>query len=67
MPRIEVIDRDHAAMLRRLTPAERLDLVFAANRHVRQLMAAGTKMRHPDWTAEQIERDVTERWLHGRD
>jgi hypothetical protein len=61
---IEVIDRDYATILRMLTPAQRLEAMFAANEHVRHLMAAGTKMRHPDWSAEQIQKHVAECWLH---
>ena len=43
---IEVIDDVMVDVLREKTPAERIEMVFAANRTARRLMAAGIRLRH---------------------
>lgn len=66
-PVIEVIDDATVAMLQAKTPAERMLMVSEAHRTVRVLMAAGERLRHPDWTEAEIARAVAERLLHGTD
>ena len=58
---IEVIDKELAAILRTKTPAERIEMVFAANRTARMLAAAGIRNQHPDWSDSEVEREVVRR------
>lgn len=63
--RIEVIDGDLAAILRTKTPAERVEMIAAANRTARLLAAAGVRYQHPDWTNEQVQVEVIKRVCGG--
>ena len=69
MPRdptkVEVVDDSVAAVLRDKTPAQRVEMAFRAQSFARLLTAAGVKSRHPDWNAEEIEREVARVWLLG--
>lgn len=58
---IEVVEPELAAILRTKTPAERIEMVFAANRTARLLAAAGIRNQHPDWSDAEIEREVVRR------
>ena len=49
----------------RMTPAEKLDEMAEMYRTARNLMAAGARMRHPEWSEAEVERDVRERMLYG--
>ncbi|MFN2623037.1 MAG: hypothetical protein ABR611_09345 [Chthoniobacterales bacterium] len=40
--------------LRRLTPAQRLELGMRFNEQICELRAAMLRLEHPDWSAEQI-------------
>ena len=62
---IEVLDDATAAMLRTKTPAERVAMTAALNRTARLLMAAGERLRHPEWTEEQVQAAVVARMAHG--
>lgn len=53
------------AAYRRMTVAQKLDRLADMYRLARGLMAAGTRMRHPEWSAEEVEREVRERMLYG--
>ena len=62
---IEVVDPFVAECLRRRTFAERMEMVFEANRTMRLLIAGRLNTDHPDWTDEQIQAEVARRMLHG--
>jgi hypothetical protein len=64
---IEVIDDSMAAILRAKTPAQRIAMVGAAHRTARHLIAAGVRVLHPDWTAEQVKAETARRLLDGTD
>jgi hypothetical protein len=57
---IETLDPSMVEVLKAKTPAERVQLVAAANRMARILAEAGARYLHPDWDDAQIEADV--RW-----
>ena len=59
--RIEVIDDDLVNALRDKSPAERIQMIGAANRTARLLAAAGIWYQHPDWTEEQVNIEVIRR------
>jgi hypothetical protein len=63
--RIEVIDDDLVTALRDKSPAERIQMIGAANRTARLLATAGIRFQHPDWTGEQIRVEVTKRVCGG--
>jgi hypothetical protein len=63
--RIEIVEDDVAAALRKMEPATRLELVFQAEKFTRMLMEAGVRSRHPGWTEEDVHKEVARLWLHG--
>jgi hypothetical protein len=63
---IEVIDDELAAALRQKTPAERVQLISAANHTARALAAAGVRFQHPDWTEDKVQQEVLRRLCGGR-
>ncbi len=63
--RIEAVDDEIAASLRGMGPAKRLALVFQAERFARDLMRAGARNRHPEWTEEEVEKEVARLWANG--
>lgn len=40
--------------IRKLTIAERAEILFAMNRRMLNAMEAGIRMRHPDYTTDQV-------------
>lgn len=60
--RIEAVDDEVAASLRRMGPAKRLALVFQAERFARDLMRAGARNRHPEWNEAEVEKEVARLW-----
>jgi hypothetical protein len=63
--RIEVIDDQMAEILRQKTPAERIEMIAAANRTARLLAAAGVRYQHPDWDDNKIHAEVIRRTVGG--
>lgn len=46
------------SVLRRLSPAERLEMAFELSDAVREALIAGIRHRHPDYTPRQVRREV---------
>jgi hypothetical protein len=65
--RIEVIDRVYAAILAAKTPAERAWMIGDCHRSARILLAAGERVRHPDWSDQQVLLEVSKRLVDGAD
>ena len=63
--RIEVIDRDYAAILAAKSPAERVGMVAEAHRMARMLAESGARHLHRDWTESQIQSEVVRRMMYG--
>jgi hypothetical protein len=63
--RIEVIDDAVAEVQRHMTPAQKLQLIFAANRTMRLRIEGALRTWHPDWSDEQITREVARRMTRG--
>jgi hypothetical protein len=61
---IELVDPYVAKCLRERTFAERLEMVFDANRTMRALIAGRVQPDHPDWIGEQLQAEVARRFLH---
>jgi hypothetical protein len=64
-PNFEVMDDTMAEVLRRKTPAERLAIGMGMWTYARDLLRAVLRGQHPDWTDEQINREVARRLSHG--
>jgi hypothetical protein len=52
------------AIIRAMTPAERLERALQMNHMMRRLLAAGFRTRHPEWTEHEVKRAVAERILY---
>lgn len=64
---IEALDEALADVLRRKTPAEKIQMIAAAHRTARQLIRAGVRHQHPDWDDAQVEAEVLRRLTRGAD
>lgn len=62
---IEVVDDQVAEILRKQTPAQRVEAIVACNRMMRQVVAAGVRHRHPEWDAAQVAAEVARRMSNG--
>jgi hypothetical protein len=59
--RVELLDEAIVEALRRKTPAERLAMVFDAERTMRLMLEANLAWRHPAWNPDQINREIARR------
>jgi hypothetical protein len=50
---------------RRMTPQERLQISFRLYQLTKTLVRQGVKHQHPDWNAEQVEKEVLRRFRLG--
>lgn len=49
---------EHLAILRAMTPEQKLDAAFRLYWTARDLKAAGLRMAHPEWTEAQVQEEV---------
>ncbi len=54
------------AIVRAMTPTQRLQRAQEMNRSMRELLAAGFRSRHPEWDEAKVVRAVADRVLHAR-
>ena len=59
----EVVDDEIADILRRKSPAERIQLTCDANDAARHMMAAGIRYANPNWSEDKIQQEVARRML----
>jgi hypothetical protein len=52
------------AIYRAMTPQQRLQQALRMNRTMRELLAAGFRIRHPTWSDIEVRRAVADRILH---
>lgn len=62
---IEIVEPALAQVLRLKSPAERLEMIAAANRTARLLAAAGVRFVHPDWDEAKVNAEVIRRVCGG--
>jgi hypothetical protein len=62
---IEVVDDQMAEVLKGKTPAERLRIGFNMWISVRKMLLSHIAHSHPDWSRQEVEREVARRLLHG--
>jgi hypothetical protein len=63
--KIEVMDDVMAEILRKKTPAERIQIGFSLWTSARNMLTAHLKSTHPDWDEKQIFQEVAKRLSHG--
>jgi len=51
------------SLLRRASPARKLQMIVSANRASRELAMCGLKMRHPGASPENLRRRLADLWL----
>ena len=64
---IEVVDNTVAEVLRRKTPAQRIEMALMANRFVRLRIEGHLRTLHPDWDGARIQAEIARRMLLGPD
>ena len=64
---IEAVDDAVAEILRRKTPAERVEMALSANRLVRLRIEGHLRTVYPDWDAARIQAEIARRMLLGSD
>jgi len=57
---------EYVATLRRMTGEQKLAAASAIYWAARRLKAAGLREQHPKWTEEEIQKKVSEIFLHAR-
>lgn len=62
---IEVVDDVMAEVLRRKTPAERIQIGFHLWKSVRNMLMVHLKKTHPEWDVEKLKQEVARRLSHG--
>lgn len=60
---IEVIDEATAAMFRAMTPAHRVRVASNAHQAARAMLKSRAEQLHPDWSSEEIHREVARRFF----
>lgn len=63
---LRIAEEKRLAIYRAMEPADRLRQALRMNRSMRELMAAGFRQRHPEWTESQVSRAVATQILHVR-
>jgi hypothetical protein len=64
-PRFEIMDDCMVPVLQAKTPAERLAIGHGMWRYARNMLLAVIRGQHPDWTDEQVQREMARRISHG--
>lgn len=62
---IEILDDDMAAVLRRKTGVQRLQIADRLFAFARDHITARLRQEHPDWSQQQLRREVARRLSHG--
>ena len=57
---------EQIAIYRRMSPERRLELAEQLYWAAREMKAAWLRAQHPDWTEEQVAREVTRIFMHAR-
>lgn len=65
LPCIELIDPLMVPVLRKKTPSERLAIANGMWRSARKLIESAVRQRHPDWSDQEVQREVARRMSHG--
>ena len=63
---VRIAHEKQVAIYRNMTPQQRIAQMVSMNQSARELMAAGFRSRHPEWTDSQVKKAVAERILYAR-
>ena len=63
--RIEVVDRASAEIMRRLSGGEKMRLACQMGDRLRRMVRRQVEREHPEWTEEQVRRELARRAGHG--
>ena len=63
--KIEVIDDQMAEILKKKTPAERLEIAFGMWRFAVKMLTSHLRTEHPDWDSKKIRKELVRRLSHG--
>ena len=55
---------EYLAILRRMTGQQKLRAAFALYRSARKLKATAIRLKHPDWSEDQVQEKVKQIFLH---
>jgi hypothetical protein len=64
-PSVELLDEAVVEVLRGKTPAERVAMIFAANRTMRLRLEGHLRTRHPDWDDRAVIEEIARRMSRG--
>ncbi|MGH7935553.1 MAG: hypothetical protein ACREF8_00910 [Chthoniobacterales bacterium] len=62
----EGLHPEQIKVLRKMTPAQRLQMGMQLIEEMRELRAGMLRLEHPEWTREQVRRALRDFVLHGR-
>jgi hypothetical protein len=65
VPPFDVVEPAMARILRTMTGAQRLEIAFSFYRSARTMLRSELTARHPGWTSEEVEAEVTRRLASG--
>ncbi|HYO12977.1 MAG TPA: hypothetical protein VE685_07280 [Thermoanaerobaculia bacterium] len=65
IPPFDMVDDDMARILREKTGAERLKIASDMFASARRMLESHLRSEHPDWSEEEIQREVSRRISHG--
>ena len=64
-PKFDVIDDQMAAILREKTVCERLQIASEMWYSAQKMIQAIVTAEHPEWSSEEVQREVAKRMSHG--
>ncbi len=67
LSKYDVIDDTYAALLATKTPAEKVAMVNNCFKTAKVLIAAGARLRHPEWDEVEVQKEVCRVLIHGSD
>ena len=62
---VEIVNEEVARILRTKTGAERLKIAFGMYESARRMLTSMLTADHPDWSEEQVRKEVGRRLSHG--
>ena len=63
--RLEMVDRETAAVLRRKSPRERLEIAFRMWSTTRAMLAGMLRRENPEWSDQDVDAEITRRLSGG--
>jgi hypothetical protein len=64
-PVVEILDPMVVQILRQKTPAVRLEQAFRMWETARLIVGGGVRQQHPDWSEDEVLREIARRLSHG--